>query len=73
MTRAALLVARMIDREQYLRDELATLVQNGIDHVGRGVLKSRNIGMALEADDVIQDKARIAYRWRVLGHGINVL
>ena len=68
MACAALLIATVVEREQDLGDELAALVEHRVDHIGRGVLKAWQIGVAGQADDMIEDEARVAHGGCILGH-----
>jgi len=45
VARAAFLVAAVIEREQYLGDELAALVEYRVNHVWRRILEPRQVGI----------------------------
>ena len=68
MAGAALLVARMVEREQHFGDELAALLEHRVDRVRSRILEARKIGVAIEADHLLENEARVAHRRSILGH-----
>ena len=61
MARAAFAVADAIERGEHLFAELGRLAQHGLDHIGRGVGKARQIAVAVEVEDVVQQEQRIVH------------
>src|SRR3546814_20908945 len=68
VARAAFGIARLVNREQHFGDELAAFVEHRIDHIGGGVGEPRQIGVAAQPDDVIEDEARAAHRRGIIGN-----
>lgn len=70
MTGAAMLVTRLIDRGEHLGTELAGLVDDRIDHVGRGVLEARQVAVAGKIKHFVDNEARVAGRRGVGRHHV---
>jgi hypothetical protein len=65
---AAFLVADPVQGRQHLGSEAAALGQYRLDHVGGGVLEAGQVGVALDAEHVLQDEAGLADGGGVAGH-----
>ncbi len=68
VARAAFDIADLIERREHFGAELAGLVDDGVDHVGRGALEAGQIAVALQVEHFIDDEARVAGRGGVNGH-----
>ena len=73
MTRAALGVADLVEREQDFCHKSPALGQHGLDHVGRSAGEPRQVEVTIERDDMIEHEARVANRRRILRHKVDPL
>ena len=69
---AAFLVADAIERRQHVLAELRGLAEDRLDHVGRGVGEARQIGIALDVEDVVQQELHVLDRRLVARHRLSV-
>ena len=61
VARAAFLVADPIERGEHFLAELGRLAQHRLDHIGRSVGKARQIAVAVEMEDVVQQEQRVVH------------
>ena len=72
VARAALLVADPVQGREHLLAELRRLPEDRLDHIGRGVGEARQVVVALEVEDVVEEEQSIldgglVARHRLLG------
>ena len=60
MPRAALQVTDLVQGEQHIFHKLRAFGQDCVDHVRAGVLKTRQIGVAFNAQNFVEDELRVA-------------
>src|SRR5579859_1401098 len=68
VARAALVVTRLVEREEHLGAELAALFEDRVYHVRRGGFEARQVGIGVEPQHVIEHEARIGDRRRIGRH-----
>jgi hypothetical protein len=66
---AADLVADLVERRQHLGRELPGLFQDRLDQVGSRVGEARQIRVAADVEDVVEDELGFAHRRGIGGHG----
>src|SRR5690606_30286775 len=71
MPRAALLIARIVDRKEHFLAEFSSFAQHRLDHVGRGVGKARQTRIAIDAKHIVDEEERILNRSAIDGHGVS--
>src|SRR5262245_23546120 len=69
MADAALGVARAVERREYLLAELACPLQDGAANIGSSVRETRQIVVASDPEDVIEEKQDVLDRGFVDRHG----
>ena len=69
---AALAVTGQVERCQNFGTELAALVEHGLDQIGRDALKTRHMGLVVEAGHGLQHEQRVFHRGAIGGHGIRL-
>ena len=68
MARAALLIARQVEREQHLGDEASAFFQHRVDRIRRRIFEPGEIGVAIETDHAVENETRVADGGIILGH-----
>jgi hypothetical protein len=68
VARTALLVAHPIERGEHLFREPRGLAQYRLDHIGRGLGKARQIAVAVDMEDVVDQEQGVVHRCLVGGH-----
>ncbi len=68
MSFAALQITDLVEREEYFLNELCALAKNRVDHVAAGVFETGQVGEAIDADDIVEDEARIFDGRGIAGH-----
>src|SRR4029450_1160031 len=69
MAGAALGVARAVERRKHLLAEFARLLQNGAANIGSGVRETRQIVIASDPEDLVEEKQDVLGRGFVDRHG----
>ncbi len=57
---AALQVAHLVQREQHIFHKFRAFGQDRVDHVCAGIFKTRQIGVALDTQNFVENELRVA-------------
>jgi hypothetical protein len=69
MAHAAVRVADLVQRLQHLLEKFCALSQHLIDEVERSLREARQVGVAIDAEHIFEEKAILAQRRCVGRHG----
>ncbi len=68
---AAFLIAGIVEWKEHFLGELRGFAQDGLDHIRRGVSKTRKVVVALETQHIVQHEERVVHRGLVDWHRSN--